>query len=130
MLREACDLASKNVDEATKLENKGLIAQLVRLPVPLASRREFGRGRERARLGAAHRGGMGTHPVCFSRCTPRVLCASQGAHPVCVPGQHPPGSARFVVLSGTSCARERGRPARGPPSLAQGRRLQPQSYLF
>lgn len=46
MLREACDLASKNVDEAAKLENKGLIAQLVRLPVPLASRREFGRGRE------------------------------------------------------------------------------------
>lgn len=89
MLREACDLASKNVDEATKLENKGLIAQLVRLPVPLASRREFGRGRERARLGAAHRGGMGTHPVCFSGCTPRVLCASQGAHPVCVPGLAP-----------------------------------------
>lgn len=80
MLREACDLASKNVDEATKLENKGLIAQLVRLPVPLASRREFGRGRERARLGAAHRGGMGTHPA--------------GAHPVgcvCIQDAHPMG---------------------------------------
>lgn len=37
MLREACYLASKNVDEAIKLENKGLIAQLVCVSLPLKS---------------------------------------------------------------------------------------------
>lgn len=41
MVRGACDLASKNVDEAVKLENKGLIAQLVCLPLPLKSQWEF-----------------------------------------------------------------------------------------
>lgn len=42
MLREACHLASKNIDEAMKLENKGLIAQLVCVSLPLRSRWEFG----------------------------------------------------------------------------------------
>lgn len=42
MLREACHLASQNVDEAMKLENKGLIAQLVCVSLPLKSQREFG----------------------------------------------------------------------------------------
>lgn len=97
MLREACDLASKNVDEATKLENKGLIAQLVRLPVPLASRREFGRGRERARLGAAHRGGMGTHPA---GAHPVGCVRIQDAHPMgCVlPRVHTPCASPGSIL--------------------------------
>lgn len=42
MLREACHLASKNVDEAMKLENKGLIAQLVCVSLPLTSQWELG----------------------------------------------------------------------------------------
>lgn len=42
MLREACHLDSKDVDEAMKLENKGLIAQLVCVSLPLKSQWEFG----------------------------------------------------------------------------------------
>lgn len=42
MLREACHLDSKEVDEAMKLENKGLIAQLVCVSLPLKGQWEFG----------------------------------------------------------------------------------------
>lgn len=95
MLREACDLASKNVDEATKLENKGLIAQLVRLPVPLASAGS-------SAVGASERGwelltGVGwartlrVHipwDVCASRMhTPWDVC-----FPGCTPRVHPRGA--------------------------------------
>lgn len=53
MLREACHLASKNVDEAMKLENKGLIAQLVCVSLPLRSQWELGCRCWRERVGAS-----------------------------------------------------------------------------
>lgn len=52
MLREACHLASKDVDEAMKLENKGLIAQLVCASLPLKSQWEFGCRCRREQVGA------------------------------------------------------------------------------
>lgn len=89
MLREACDLASKNVDEAMKLENKGLIAQLVCLPLPLKSQWEFGCRCWRERVGAVRPGaeeGARRRPVCFlgqgpsgHGCFHVVCCYSAGS---------------------------------------------------
>lgn len=82
MLREARDLASKNVDEAMKLENKGLFAQLVCLPLPLRGRWEFGCRCWRGRVGAPRPG------------------AEEGARrgPVCFLGQGPPGDGCSDVV--------------------------------
>lgn len=71
MSREACDLALENGDEAVKLENKGLIAQLVWLP--LNTPWEFG-------CGAGESGS-----VLFAWRT-----GGSGCRLVCVPGQGPP----------------------------------------
>lgn len=61
MLREVCHLASENVDEAVKLENKGLIAELVCVSVPLTVGVSLAVGAGRSSLPSAEEGsGVGT----------------------------------------------------------------------